>query len=83
MTSADRIEVNPQVMLGKPVIRGARVPVELIPRKLGEGATIDDLLDAYPRLCREDVQAALTYAARVVGREETIPFESASAGAGA
>ena len=55
---ADRIEVNPAVMLGKPVIRGTRIPVELILRKLGEGATEADLLDAYPRLTREDIQAA-------------------------
>jgi uncharacterized protein (DUF433 family) len=47
MTVTDRIEVNPKVMLGKPVIRGTRVPVELILRKLSEGATEDDLLDAY------------------------------------
>ena len=52
-----RIEINPDVMLGKPVIRGTRIPVELILRKLGEGATEDDLLDAYPRLIRADIQA--------------------------
>ena len=63
MTVTDRIEVNPKVMLGKPVIRGTRVPVELILRKLSEGATEDDLLDAYPRLSRQDIQAAIGYAA--------------------
>ena len=46
----DRIGINPTVMLGKPVIRGTRIPVELIFRKLGEGATEADLLEAYPRL---------------------------------
>jgi uncharacterized protein (DUF433 family) len=65
----DRIEVNPAVMLGKPVIRGTRVPVELILRKLGEGATEADLLDAYPRLTREDIQAALAYAADSLAHE--------------
>lgn len=45
-----RIEINPQVMLGKPVIRGTRIPVELVLRKLSEGATEADLLHAYPRL---------------------------------
>ncbi len=63
MTVTDRIEINPKVMMGKPVIRGTRIPVELILRKLSEGATEADLLDAYPRLTREDVQAALGYAA--------------------
>ena len=61
---ADHIEVNPRVMLGKPVIRGTRIPVELILRKLGEGASEADLLDAYPRLTREDIYAAMRYAGR-------------------
>jgi uncharacterized protein (DUF433 family) len=64
-----RIEVNPEVMLGKPVIRGTRLPVELILRKLSEGATEADLLDAYPRLTREDIQAALAYAASSLAHE--------------
>lgn len=58
-----RIESNPTVMMGKPVIRGTRIPVELIVRKLSEGATEADLLDAYPRLAVEDIRAALAYAA--------------------
>ena len=66
---ADRIEVNPGVMLGKPVIRGTRIPVGLILRKLGEGAAVADLLDAYPRLTREDIQAALAYAADSLAHE--------------
>ena len=57
----ERIEINPAVMLGKPVIRGTRIPVELILRKLGEGATESDLLDGYPRLTKTDIQAALTW----------------------
>ena len=63
MTVTDRIEVNPRVMLGKPVIRGTRIPVELILRRLGEGASEADVLDAYPHLTREDIQAAMRYAA--------------------
>ncbi len=61
MTVTDRIEIKPNVMLGKPVIRGTRITVELILRKLSEGATERDLLDAYPRLTREDIQAAIGY----------------------
>ena len=61
MTATDRIEVNPAVMMGKPVIRGTRVPVELILRKLAEGATEADLLGAYPRLTADDLRAALAY----------------------
>ena len=66
MESVERIDVNPKIMLGKAVIRGTRVPVELILRKLGEGATTEDLLDAYPRLSPEDIRAALRYASRGV-----------------
>lgn len=63
MPLTDRIEINPKVMLGKAVIRGTRITVELILRKLGGGATEADLLDAYSRLTREDIQAAIRYAA--------------------
>jgi uncharacterized protein (DUF433 family) len=63
MTLTDRIEMNPRVMLSKPVIRGTRIPVELILRKLGEGASEADLVDAYPRLTPEDIHAAKRYAA--------------------
>lgn len=72
MQLTDRIEINPKVMLGKPVIRGTRIPVELILRKLSDGATEADLLDAYPRLNREDIQAALKYAADLVAHEESV-----------
>jgi len=68
----DRIEINPKVMLGKPVIKGTRIPVELILRKLSEGATEEELLDAYPHLSHEDIQAALAYAAKTLAYEETI-----------
>lgn len=60
----ERIEVNPAVMLGKPVIKGTRITVELILEKLSTGATIEQLLDAHPRLTKENVQAAIEYAAK-------------------
>lgn len=65
----NRIEINPNVMLGKPVMRGTRIPVELLIRKLSEGATEDELLDAYPRLTKEDIKAALAYAADTLAHE--------------
>jgi uncharacterized protein (DUF433 family) len=68
----DRIEINPEVMLGKPVIRGTRIPVELILRKLSEGATEADLLDAYPRLTPADIRAALAYAADTIAHETVL-----------
>lgn len=68
----DRIEIDPKVMLGKPVIRGTRIPVELILRKLSEGAVEADLLDAYPRLTPADIRAALAYAADTIAHETVI-----------
>ena len=76
MTARDRIEINPDVMMGKPAIRGTRIPVELILRKLSEGATEADLLDAYPRLTIEDIQAALRYAADSLAHEEVLTLGS-------
>jgi len=70
MSLAKRIEINPKVMLGKPVLKGTRIPVEIIVRKLGEGATVDELLDAYPGVKKDDIRAALLYAADVLAHEE-------------
>ena len=71
MTS-DCIEMDPEAMLAKPVIRGTRIPVELILRKLAEGATETDLLDCYPRLNEADIKAALAYAADTLSHEKTV-----------
>jgi len=67
-----RIEVNPKVMLGKPVIRGTRIPVDLVLRKISDGASEGDLLEAYPRLTRADIRAAVTFAADSLAHEETV-----------
>lgn len=76
MGTYQRIQLDPKVMLGKPVIRGTRVTVELILRKLSEGATEEELLEAYPHLQREDIRAAIAYAADTVSHEETLVTES-------
>ncbi len=60
------------VMQGRPVIRGTRVTVHLLVRKLSEGATEGDLLDAYPHLTAEDIRGALAYAADTVSHEEIV-----------
>lgn len=72
MVAHPRIEVNPAVLHGKPVIRGTRIPVELLLRKLAEGASEAELLDAYPRLTTGDVHAALAYAADSLAHEVII-----------
>jgi uncharacterized protein (DUF433 family) len=72
MTVHDRIEINPKIMLGKPVIRGTRIPVELIVRKLAEGADEKGLHQAYPKLTADDIHAALRYAADSLAHEEVV-----------
>jgi uncharacterized protein (DUF433 family) len=76
MSTHPRITTDPAVMGGTPVVRGTRVPVDLLLRKLGEGATMDDLLASYPHLARADVHAALLYAADAVSLEETLDLSS-------
>jgi uncharacterized protein (DUF433 family) len=70
-----RIAIDRQVMSGKPVIHGTRIPVELILRMVGQGISDEDILREYPRLVREDILAAVSYAADVVAGEDvfTIP----------
>jgi uncharacterized protein (DUF433 family) len=68
-----RIVLDPRVMAGKPVIRGTRIPVDLIVRLVGQGMTWAEILDEYPRLQPEDIQAALLYAAAVVAHEDVFP----------
>ena len=69
MGDDSRIAINPEVMLGKPVIRGTRITVELILENLAEGGSIEDLLDGYPHISEEDIRAAVGYAADLVHRE--------------
>ena len=69
----DRIEINPEVMLGKPVIRGTRITVEIILEQLAADWPIEEILAQYPRLTREDVLAAIAYARQAVGTDEFMP----------
>lgn len=73
-----RIVVDPEVMVGKPVIRGTRLPVELIVRLLGQGMSQEEILNEYPSLQPDDLRAALLYAASVLGREEIFPMPADS-----
>lgn len=66
----ERIEINPDIMMGKPVIRGTRITVEIILRKLSQGISIEEILADYPGLTREDIYAALAYAAEALSTEE-------------
>ena len=69
-----RITLNPGVMAGKPVIRGTRIPVELVVRMLAQGISESEILQEYPRLQPDDIRAALVYAADVLAHEDVFPL---------
>jgi uncharacterized protein (DUF433 family) len=68
-----RISINPEVMVGKPVIQGTRIPVELVVRMLAQGISENEILQEYPRLQPDDIRAALAYAAHVLAHEDVFP----------
>ena len=70
----NRIAVDPNVMVGKPVIKGTRITVELILRQLGQGITAEEILENYPHLTKQDIYAAIDYAAGLVEEERTYPL---------
>lgn len=65
----DRIVEDPEIMVGKPVVKGTRIPVELVLQHLEENPDLEDLFAAFPRLTMEDVQACLAYARAVMTGE--------------
>lgn len=72
MEHTDRIMSDPALMLGKPVVKGTRITVELILKKLSEGLSIEQLLASYTHLSKEDIFAALNYASNLIANEEII-----------
>ncbi len=66
------IEINPQIMMGKPVIKGTRITIELILEKLAAQDTIEDILAEHPRLKREHILAAFAFAANMLKGEKII-----------
>jgi len=68
----DRIVVDPNILVGKPVIKGTRIPVYLIIELIAGGMTVKDVLKEYPELKEEDVKAALLYASKLLEREVTV-----------
>ena len=70
MKTYDRIEINPNIMFGKPVIRGTRLTVEQILRKLAGGMTAEEIITDHPHLKREDILAAQEFAADYLADEE-------------
>jgi len=68
----ERIEINPDIMAGKPVVRGTRVAVELVLRKLGAGMSLEAILVDHPRLTRDDILAAQEFAADYLADEDVV-----------
>jgi uncharacterized protein (DUF433 family) len=69
---------DPKVMMGKPVVAGTRITVELILEKLAAGETVEQLLEAHPRLTRQAIQAALAFAAEVLRADVVYPISGTS-----
>ena len=59
----EHIVADPEILFGKPVIKGTRIPVDLIFEKIAEGYSFDELVAAYPKITKEDIQACLLYGA--------------------
>ncbi len=70
----ERITINPQVMVGKPVIRGTRLTVQYILNLLAHGATIDEILDEYQGLTIEDIQACFLFATKSLANSDFLPL---------
>ena len=69
---ADRIVIDPDVMVGKPVIKGTRIPVYLLVEFVANGMTEKEIIKEYPQLRKEDIKAALLYASKCLEREVTV-----------
>lgn len=72
MNWKDRIVVDPDILVGKPIIKGTRISVELILDRVADGWSVEDILKAYPHLAREDVLAALSFASELFKEEKFI-----------
>ena len=69
-----RIAINPKIMTGKPVIKGTRIPVELVLKKLAQNIDAKEILEDFPRLTIDDIKAAVMYAESLVENNEVLPL---------
>lgn len=75
----ERIIVDPNILVGKPVIKGTRIAVELLMDRLSDGWTMEDILAAYPHISRDDVLAAISFVTEIFKEEDYIAIGKASA----
>ena len=73
-TLLNRIERNPGIMLGKPVIKGTRLPIDILLEKLAYGASVQDLRSEYPFLKADDIRSVLLYASKMISLNEEVVF---------
>ena len=72
----DRIEINPKIMLGKPLIKGTRITVEHILKLLKQGLGVKEILKDYPHLKKNDIEAAIDYASESLSKERAYPLKT-------
>ena len=72
----ERITTNPEVMGGKPVIKGTRITVETIVKLVAAGASVKEIIEDFPYITEDDIRAALLYAAKVLESEDIFPLEA-------
>jgi uncharacterized protein (DUF433 family) len=77
MPEADRIVVDPQILTGKPVVRGTRISVELVVELLAAGWSHSQILASYPHLSEDDIRACLAYASELLREEKVYPLKTA------
>ena len=73
MARSKRIVVDPKIMVGKPVIKGTRIPVDAIIHRIAEGSSVEEIIQDYPRITRKDIKAALEYAESLIRGEDILP----------
>jgi uncharacterized protein (DUF433 family) len=77
MSWQERIRVDPKVLVGKPVVKGTRIAVELVVELLAKGWNQEQILDSYPNLTADDIRACLAYASEVLHAERVYPLTPA------
>ncbi|WP_310449992.1 DUF433 domain-containing protein [Sulfuritalea sp.] len=79
MNWKDHVVVDPKVLVGKPIIRGTRISVELLMDRLSDGWSMEQILESYPRVTRDDVLAAISFVTEVFREEDYIAIQKATA----
>lgn len=79
MNWKDHVVVDPKVLAGKPIIRGTRISVELLMDRLADGWSMEQILESYPRVTRDDVLAAISFVTEVFREEDYIAIQKATA----